>query len=252
MFDRSLILAVIFLIWWFYPYFFQVQSVFANVYFLYQSWKYLVPICIVVCLLFRKTTLDSLSEYFPLRKIITTIFVDDTYTPDDWSPSVTKRQQKYYNNINYNNYTYPSQPLAGYGAPQVSYGGSQVAYGGGFNRNVNTGNVNYRGPALRASQSELRSSGPALNPTGVRASQSELRSSGMTGGNLIRNKIRQRQNQSRTQVAMLAASQGGRCAICQKGLGRHYKVGRIIPINQGGTIGPDNLQAYCPRCYLNR
>lgn len=47
----------------------------------------------------------------------------------------------------------------------------------------------------------------------------------------------------------VAASQAWKCAACAKVLEATYQIDHRIPLWQGGTNEPDNLQALCPNCH---
>jgi hypothetical protein len=95
-FDWATIISCIVIFWWFSPYLTQISSVFENIYQLYGTFKYLVPICFIVLLLCRKNTLEYIDNIIPIKSIIISIFSDDTYEPIDW-------KMNKYNNRNKNN-----------------------------------------------------------------------------------------------------------------------------------------------------
>lgn len=126
--DRSVIIAVVFLIWWFSPYWFQISSVFENLYQLFQHAKYYLPILVILCLFCQKDLLDQIESYFPIRRIFTTIFSDDRHSTEK-NPLYKQRPtyQAYQQTYQFPQQTYQF-PQSSYQSPQQSYQTPQQAY----------------------------------------------------------------------------------------------------------------------------
>lgn len=57
---------------------------------------------------------------------------------------------------------------------------------------------------------------------------------------------------SQDDVASILASQGAKCAICEKDISEKYSIDHIHPLSRGGSNWPENLQMLCGRCNASK
>lgn len=53
-------------------------------------------------------------------------------------------------------------------------------------------------------------------------------------------------------VKRIGELQKWKCAICRKGIKKHYHVDHIIPLARGGEHAPHNIQLCCPTCNVRK
>ena len=53
-------------------------------------------------------------------------------------------------------------------------------------------------------------------------------------------------------IRTIYANQHGKCAYCQKDVGRDYHVDHYVPLSKGGSNWPSNLRIACPRCNMSK